>query len=130
MDIDFETKCDDGTLSKLSPLAQWQQLLLDTTERTGKPLRYERRTRDILKEAGFVDIQEIVIRVPINSWPADPDQKEHGRWYQLVGIEGLEALSLGPLTRVQNWTAEQVKNLLGPVKRDIMNKNIHGYNNV
>lgn len=54
--------------------------------------------------------------------------KDCGRWFGAGLIEGLEAMSLGPFTRVLGWTPEEVKNFLGPVKRDIQNKNIHAYN--
>ena len=82
----------------------------------------------MLAEAGFVDIQQVSIKVPINTWPTDPFLKECGRWFGLGMIEGLEATSLGPLTRVLSWTPDEVKNFLVPVRKDIQNKHIHAYN--
>lgn len=82
----------------------------------------------MLAEAGFADIQQVSIKVPINTWPTDPFLKECGRWFGLGMIEGLEANSLGPLTRVLGWTPDEVKNFLVPVRKDIQNKHIHAYN--
>ena len=82
----------------------------------------------MLLAAGFVDIQQVSIKVPINTWHTDPFMKECGKWFGTGLMEGLEAMSLGPFTRVLGWTPEEVKNFLGPVKRDIQNKNIHAYN--
>ncbi|KAF8448197.1 S-adenosyl-L-methionine-dependent methyltransferase [Terfezia claveryi] len=128
VDIDLESFSEDGSLSAKSPLFQWQQYLIDATERTGKSLRYPKRTKEMLAEAGFVDIQQVSIKVPINTWPNDPFLKDCGRWFGLGMIEGLEATSLGPLTRVLGWTPDEVKNFLLPVRKDIQNKHIHAYN--
>jgi len=85
----------------------------------------------MLQTAGFIDIQETIIRAPYNSWPADPHQKEIGRWYNLGITEGLEALSLGPLTRAYRWGAlEHVKPLVQAAKREICTRKMHAYNNM
>lgn len=85
----------------------------------------------MLQQAGFIDIQETIIRAPYNSWPADPHQKEIGRWYNLGICEGLEALSLAPLTRIYRWDAVQhVKPLVEAAVRQIRTKKIHAYNNM
>ena len=89
-----------------------------------------RRAIGMLQQAGFVDIKETVIRAPLNPWPADPHQKDIGRWYNLGMTEGLEALSLGPLTRVSRWPVDSVKQIVRDVKRVMCNKKIHAYNNM
>lgn len=44
--------------------------------------------------------------------------------------EGLEAYTLGPMTRVQGWSVEDVHNLLIPVQRELNSKQIHAYHNM
>lgn len=131
VEIDLEPRCDDGTLPANSPLTQWYGYLQDATQRVSRPIAYQHNTRQMLQAAGFIDIQETIIRAPYNSWPADPHQKDIGRWYNLGITEGLEALSLAPLTRVYQWDAERhVKPMLESVKRQIISKKIHAYNNI
>ena len=84
----------------------------------------------MLQAAGFIDINETVIRAPYNSWPADPHQKEIGRWYNLGLTEGLEALSLAPFTRVFQWPVHSVQRICEDAKKQIVNKKQHGYNNM
>ncbi|KAJ5021105.1 hypothetical protein J3E73DRAFT_435011 [Bipolaris maydis] len=86
-----------------SCFAKWYGWLADATQRAYRPIAYEHRTRQLLQAAGFIDIQETVIRVPYNTWPNDPHQKDIGRWYNLGLTEGLEALTFAPLTRVYHW---------------------------
>ncbi|KAK8187599.1 LaeA-like protein [Phyllosticta capitalensis] len=131
VEIDLEPRCDDGTLQPNSPLVQWYNYVADATERTSRPIAYNHNTRHMLQQAGFIDIQETIIRAPYNSWPADPHQKEIGRWYNLGICEGLEALSLAPLTRIYRWDAVQhVKPLVEAAVRQIRTKKIHAYNNI
>jgi hypothetical protein len=131
VEIDMEPRCDDYTLSPESMLVKWYRYLADATVRVSRPIAYEHRTRQLLQSAGFIDIQETVIRVPYNSWPNDPHQKDIGRWYNLGITEGLDALSFAPLTRVYGWDLNaHVKPLMDQVRRDICNRKIHAYNNV
>lgn len=131
VEIDLEPRCDDGSLPANSMLSQWYGYLVDATTRSSRPIAYQHNTRQMLQAAGFIDIQETIIRAPYNSWPADPHQKEIGRWYNLGITEGLEALSLGPLTRAYRWSAvDHVKPLIQAVKREICTRKIHAYNNM
>jgi hypothetical protein len=131
IEIDMEPRCDDYTLPTDSPLIKWYGWLADATHRVSRPIAYEHRTRHLLQAAGFIDIQETVIRVPYNSWPNDPHQKDIGRWYNLGITEGLEALTFAPLTRVYQWDLNaHVKPLVEQVRKEICNRKIHAYNNM
>jgi hypothetical protein len=131
VEIDLTPRCDDGTLPADGPLPQWYNYLADATQRANRPIAYQSHTRQMLETAGFIEISEVIIRAPYNSWPADPHQKDIGRWYNLGITEGLDALSLAPFTRVYQWDATQhVKPLLGEVKKQICNRKIHAYNNM
>ncbi|KAL9089236.1 MAG: hypothetical protein Q9165_005804 [Trypethelium subeluteriae] len=129
VEIDLQPRCDDGTLLE-GALKQWYDCLKDATARISRPIEYQHNTRQMLQAAGFIDINETVIRAPYNSWPADPHQKEIGRWYNLGLTEGLEALSLAPFTRVYQWPVPSVGRIVEDAKRQIVSKKQHGYNNM
>jgi hypothetical protein len=85
----------------------------------------------MLQAAGFIDIQETIIRAPLNGWPSDPHQKSIGRWYNLGLTDGLDALSLAAFTRVNRWNAdEHVRPLVKEVKKEIAKSKVHAYNNM
>jgi hypothetical protein len=131
VEIDLEPRCDDGSLAADSPLRVWYNHLKDATERYNKPIAYQHDTRRLLQSRGFIDIQEKVIRAPLNTWPSDPHQKLLGRWYMVGLTEGLEALSLAPFTRVNRWDAVQhVRPFLKQVREEIVSPKIHAYNNM
>ncbi|KAI9806533.1 MAG: Secondary metabolism regulator lae1 [Piccolia ochrophora] len=130
VELDMEPRCDDGTLPPDAMMNRWWRYLAEATARVNRPIAYNPYTRHMLQQAGFVDIQETVIRVPLNAWASDSHSKDVGRWYNLGLIEGLEALSLAPLTRVCRWHLDDVKRIVRDVKKEICNKRIHAYNNM
>ena len=94
----------------------------------GRPMRLDsHRIKQQMRQAGLEDPQEQVIKVPINGWPEEPHDREIGRWFNLGLTQGLEALTLGPLTRVLRYSPEDVKDLVGRVKEEIRSRKIHAY---
>ncbi|KAK2034939.1 methyltransferase domain-containing protein [Colletotrichum zoysiae] len=119
--------CDDGSVPKESSLWKWHALLQEAAEKLGRPLEGLGKQTRAMEEAGFVEITRKDYILPLNSWPADPHLKEIGRW-QCVNLDmGLEALSLGLLTRALDWSKEEVLALCAAVRKDLRNKKMHAY---
>lgn len=130
VEIDMAPRAEDGALLANSKLANWFRLVSDAIERAYRPLAYKTDTRGLLSSRGFVDIQEQVIPIPVNSWPNDPRQKDIGRWYNVGFAQGLESMSLAPLTRMYNWEPAAVVNLCSEVKQEIGSKRFRAYCNM
>jgi hypothetical protein len=130
VEMDIVPRCDDGTLPSDSRLLLWSQYLLQVTQEASRPLAYNNDTKAMLERHGFVEIQEQVIKVPLNPWPADPHMKDIGRWYNLGLTQGLEALTLAPMMRIAEWPRADVDKLIMEAKREICTKRIHAYNNM
>lgn len=129
VDIDLQPRCDDDVLP-LHAYVQWYKWLEDATHRANRSIAYQENTKQLLEAQGFVDVRVQVIKLPVNPWPADPHLKQVGRWCNLGLTEGLEAVSLGPLTRVYKWSAEDVRKLLEEVKTAMCSKKYRIYNNL
>ena len=129
MEIDYEPRCDDGTEIP-QRLKQWIGWMNDSTSQGSKPIEYVAQTPQLLQQMGFVDVKDQVIRLPYNTWPTNSKEKDIGRWYNVALTEGLEALSLAPLTRVYHWPPEDVRRLVSELKPIIGNRRYHIYNNV
>ena len=93
-------------------------------------MQYQQATPQLLRQQGYTDIVDRVIRLPMNSWPSSMHERDVGRWYSLCLCEGLEALSLGPFTRVYNWPADDVRRLCKEVRSLIANRQYRVYNNL
>ncbi len=130
VEIDMLPRCDDGTLKPDSPLVDWVKQILDATQQAHRPMAYNPDTRRLLEWQGFDKIQEQVIRIPLNPWPSDPYLRDVGRWYNLGLTQGLEALSVGPLTRMTGMTKDDVGRLTAIAKREICSRKVHAYCNL
>lgn len=78
-------------------------------------------------DAGFVDVTEKRIHVPVNSWPRGKKNKLLGAIALQNMTEGVASLSSAAFTRVLGWDQERLRLFLGDVRKDLKNKEIHAY---
>lgn len=128
VEIDWVPRCDDDSLPPDSALSQWASKLLDAMDRYGRPMRvHPEETQRQLVQAGFVDINEVVIRACHNSWPEDRNEKETGRWFNLGLSKGLVALSCAAMVRMLGMSKEEVERLCARVNREIYLRSYYAY---
>jgi hypothetical protein len=65
--------------------------------------------------------------VPYSPWAKDPKMKELGRFQQTMMLEALDAYSFALFTRILGWTTAQIQLLLVGVRKELMDRNFHGY---
>lgn len=53
-----------------------------------------------IKEAGFVNVTERVVKVPLGPWAKDKRLKVWGEWFQYYALEGLEGFIIRGATDV------------------------------
>ena len=79
LDIIYPAESDDGTLSKDSNLYVWSKTLLDGFTTNGRPLNSALKYKELLEEAGFVDVVVKKYKWPSNRWPKDYKHKQIGK---------------------------------------------------
>ena len=109
---------------------QWYEYLRDATAELGRPIEYQHDTRQKLERAGFIDIEEKVLRAPFNEWPKDSHQRSIARRYCSCLFQWLEGLSLQPMTKAFGWSAAEIRPIIDHVCSAILNKKIHAYHNM
>ncbi|KAI8171654.1 Secondary metabolism regulator LAE1 [Colletotrichum sp. SAR 10_86] len=119
--------CDDGTFSEDSALYKWTRLLVEASDKLGRPIDQTAQRPMMMQAIGFEDIRTTRVVFPVSPWPKDDRLRELGKWnlYQL--LPGLEALTLGLLTRALGWSKPEVLVLCAHVRRDLQDTNIHAY---
>ncbi|KAF5552644.1 mRNA 3 end-processing YTH1 [Fusarium mexicanum] len=132
IDIIYPLLSDDDTLTEGSALSKWSELLHDIFTKNGRPMDSALKYKDQLEEAGFVDVNIVKRKWPLNRWPKDPKHKQIGTWAQQNTLDALAALSLAVFTRPDGqgglgWSKEEVEVFLTDVRKDIKNVNIHSY---
>ncbi|TLD21426.1 hypothetical protein PspLS_09121 [Pyricularia sp. CBS 133598] len=130
-ELDPVIACDDGTMpADYSP--KQLTLALEAASRIAKrqftcaPL-----IRGWLEEAGFVDVQQKVFKLPVNGWDASsPRASELGKmWFDNLS-SGLGAVCTALLHRHANKQVEEIEVSLVDVRRQLRSQNIHAYHSL
>ncbi|KAI5465270.1 S-adenosyl-L-methionine-dependent methyltransferase [Mariannaea sp. PMI_226] len=127
VDAVYPLACDDGTVTDDLPIYKWSNLMREGAAKAGLSLDTCTELKQKMIDRGFTNVTEQWYRWPMNSWPKEPKFKNLGAWSLENVLSGLSALSLALFTRVLGWTREEVELFLVDVRRDLRNKNIHGY---
>lgn len=78
-------------------------------------------------EAGFVDVQEHILKLPVGPWATNRKLKTIGRFEMINMDEGLGSLSLMLFTRALKWSVDEVELFLMNVRKDVKDRRIHSY---
>ncbi|KAI1259915.1 methyltransferase LaeA [Xylariaceae sp. FL1019] len=130
VEIDWRPKCarggEEGEL-RASKLAQWSAQLHQAFQLARMPLEGDPDVRERLENLGYVDVKHTVTNIPYNSWPDQEHEKEMARWFNLGLTQGLDALTLRPLTEFLHIPEPAVRDLIECVKEDICKRQWRAY---
>lgn len=99
--------CDDGTMKPDHGLRQWMAELDRVSEIARRPITIAPRLKGWFEEAGFVDIEEKVIKTPTCAWPEDRNQRELGWWTEEMLSGHVSGISRAYMSRVTNVSVEE-----------------------
>lgn len=110
---------DDPEMNKAPCTKEWQEVVNEAARRFGKSLDVVRtccqsaltlpplliflkasRQKQLLEQAGFVNVHEEMIQVPIGGWARNNRLKEIGRYQREHMSACVAAFTLAPLTRI------------------------------
>lgn len=126
-EVDLYGKSDDGTLADDGAIHKFSKLWGEAAVKFGHPFQDNSTLKDLMTEAGFVDIKVQLFKWPTNPWPRDAKHKELGYWNLDNTIAGLEGFMLGPLTRAHDWSKDEVTVFAMEVRNEMKNPRIHAY---
>lgn len=128
VEIDWTPRCDDDSMQRDAYVVQWTKEVLDAMDGFGRPLRLNSSlTKRQLAEAGFVDIQEEVLKLPVNGWPTDAHLRDIGRWFNLGMRQAYQPLSLAPLCRGHKRTPAEIFDITEKVREEVFSTKVHAY---
>ncbi|KAE9373887.1 S-adenosyl-L-methionine-dependent methyltransferase [Stipitochalara longipes BDJ] len=130
LDIMMPPFCDDGTMPADWPFKEWSETMEDAAKNANRPLRIANRLKRWYIEVGFVDVQERVVKLPINAWPRDPRLKLLGKYWAENMLAGLQGFSLALFSRVFGWSKTEIDDYLDKVRNAITDHRVHAYSKV
>ncbi|KAG6249095.1 hypothetical protein E4U23_002458 [Claviceps purpurea] len=126
-EYDFFIGCDDGTMNPDGPLAQWSRDITLAGERCHRPTTTGQFLKEAFQRIGFVDVQEIVYKIPLNGWPKDDHLKKIGRMWETNMLSGIGGFSLSLFHRVFQKSAAETEVFLVDVRRELSDPSIHSW---
>ncbi|EFX03842.1 methyltransferase type 11 [Grosmannia clavigera kw1407] len=121
---------DDNTMTKDCATSQWSYIFAEGSRKLGSTASYtivrDELQRKYLKEAGFVNIEERLIKMPICEWSDDPKWKEVGLFIRAALETDVEGM-VSYLASVLGWTQEEIIVYCAHVRREVRSLKIHGY---
>ncbi|KAK7413415.1 hypothetical protein QQX98_007717 [Neonectria punicea] len=126
-EYDAIVACDDGTLDPEGPLASWFRDMRVASDIMDRPVVVAANLRRSYEEAGFVDVQERIFKMPMNGWAKDELLKELGRMWERNFLTGLSGFSFTLFNRAFGRTPAEIEVSLVDVRRDLIDTRIHAY---
>ncbi|GKT41994.1 secondary metabolism regulator LAE1 [Colletotrichum spaethianum] len=121
---------DDGTFPKDCAMAKYIEGIQTASEKLGRAFIDVPKLKNIMEEAGFVDVELRKYKWPMNTWPKEERYKTLGLWCLENFNSALEAVCMALFTRVLNWSLDEVNIFLIDVRKDLKNQSYHAYFNV
>lgn len=119
----------NGTMPADHPVAQYWALVTEGLAHLGINFQAAANGRlaDQMRDAGFVNVTERVLQIPVGTWAKNRVLKTVGLYWRTILIDGIQAIALGPLTRGCGWTREQVEVFLVEVRKAYCDNTVLAY---
>ncbi|KFY95340.1 hypothetical protein V500_02833 [Pseudogymnoascus sp. VKM F-4518 (FW-2643)] len=118
---------DDLDLHKAPWTLGWVTQLSKSSADFGKPLNVGRFHKGWMEEAGFTDVEEKVVKVPLGPWATGRQLKELGRYERWHMNQSVEAHSMALYTRVLNYSTDEANILFARVRNEFNDRSLHLY---
>ena len=79
------------------------------------------------RDAGFVDVEERLFKIPSNAWPKNRHLKEVGKFQLINYSEGYEGIGIGLFTRILGWQPSEFQVLLARTRAELRDRAVHTY---
>lgn len=107
-------------LTSGSVIAHWASLFNQASTMSGRPPGsvVTKHIRRELINAGFVDVLEERLMLPLGAWHPERRMKELGSYGLLNMLDGVEGFTLWLFSKWLGWSAEQCRVLIEKVKKE------------
>lgn len=114
---------EDGTVDPKIPVNTYMERMSEVGRNEGRNIPIVPTIGEIMKRAGFVDVEKRTFRVPYGTWPADATERRRGACLS-VNAELLLPTS-GRLLNTIGMTADQTKSLFSSISTMFHDDSVH-----
>jgi len=124
---EFSVSSDDDSINSAPRTREWIAELDRASAHFGKRLDVAHKLKEWMADAGFVDVREEIIKVPIGKWAKGLKLKEIGTVHQTQMQMAIPAFTVALYTRVLGYTLEQTQAVMEGVAREFLDHRLHLY---
>ncbi|KAJ5550156.1 hypothetical protein N7461_004854, partial [Penicillium sp. DV-2018c] len=135
-ELDPKPKCDDGTMPPENTeggysafaIHDWVDLNMRSSRDADPPrqFRIAPRIEQWMKEIGFVDVEQRIYKIPLNTWPQDEKLRTLGAWSESNWLDALSGWSYKPFLAL-GWSKPEIEVFLVDVRKSIQDRSVHAY---
>ncbi|KJZ71581.1 hypothetical protein HIM_09050 [Hirsutella minnesotensis 3608] len=104
-----------------NPLVELMRDLVDAHSKIGRPLDPVSSFRVCAEEAGFIDVSEKIVEIPLGNWPEDQQHKDIGEMLASSFRNGLHGLTAKAFRNILGRSEEEVEVFNAFVRRELDN---------
>lgn len=99
----------------------WANLIREGGDKLGRgfDIALDHKMQDAVREAGFADVHEKRIKIPLHGWPKDPRLRKMGYLAQAALDQSLDGYGLYLFTEVLGWSREEAIVLTAKMRREM-----------
>ncbi|KAF1817550.1 SAM dependent methyltransferase [Eremomyces bilateralis CBS 781.70] len=127
VELSIHTHCDDGSLPDDSVFHKWAHLFIEIGQKIGRTFEVAESAPEWLKAAGFVNVTNQTIKVPLGPWAKEKHLKELGLWSRVYLENNLEGFALKVTTMFAGWSVEEAQVFFAKMRKSLRDPSIHSY---
>lgn len=127
LEISIEFKSDDDTVGPDHIMTQWSRTFIEAGDKMGKTFRIADNAAELIRQAGFTNVQESWYKVPVGPWSKDKKMRTLGHWNLLYCLQDCEGWALYLLTKVMGWDWLEVQVFVAKMKHAFRDRENHAY---
>ncbi|KAI2635243.1 S-adenosyl-L-methionine-dependent methyltransferase [Xylaria nigripes] len=126
VEVDYNAQSDNGALDDSSALRQWSQTYLYAMEQCKDP-RAPRQLGAWLREAGFTDVDERMMQLPMCAWPNNQRDRDIGAANEENVRMLLSSLAIYPFTQYLGLSITEFHVLVAKARSEAANPAVKPY---
>jgi SAM-dependent methyltransferase len=129
-DLNFPVQSPDNSASADSPLMRWSSLMIEGADKLGMDLKGASRIPQLLRDAGFEEVQVDTPLWPLGPWMEDEKSKKLGAMSEQNFLNGLPGFTTGFFSRGLGWTMEEIQKTVAEVTEQVNDPSSHAGINI
>ena len=111
-----------------SALDEWAADRIEASQIVSRPIDFAPRLAQSCRDAGLVNVQEHVFRIPVGPWPRDARLRDLGAAWRQTILQGLSGDSIALFDAAWSWNVTEIQGKLTEVRKELMHPDTRAYN--